>query len=532
MRKPDDNHEITVAIIGSGMAGLVAGYLLNGDQDHRFDVQVFEMQDKLSLDSASITVPSENGMGIRVDLPMRAFAGGFYSNLRRMYQYLGVKYIPIQFLFPLSKTPISRSRKASPISDQGRKDDDGQEIVDDVDIIPSEPYFIHSSNNHRIPPVRPEHMGIWDWATEFVYLVFCFTWYTLCCFFIPPYSSRSQYQTASSPAGATKLEETSLSEPLGEYLQRIRLPTYFTQNYIIPQFSAVTTCSHEALLKFPAKDLIEYATQTFNVPYYVVQGGVNVVQKKLAEGLNIQLNSRVISVESHSDSSGSPSKVRVSYRIGREGTLYQKYFDHVIMAVTPDVVGAIFQPLRSTMTQVPTTTVESVVHNDVSSLCALSQTSLSDNTEGKVAADGCSRSPSSSSSSLSSSSPPRPETQVIHVRSSPAGLTEAVHECAASVLVTTVPITPIDPSKIIHRTRFTRVLRTPQSKEVVNRIFGSGSVAGGTPVKGHQWQNGNGNVWLVGGWCWDGMVLLEGCVVSAMRVADALGVYVPWRSVA
>ncbi|OAX78565.1 hypothetical protein ACJ72_07127 [Emergomyces africanus] len=526
MRKPNDNPRITVAIIGSGMAGLVAGHLLKGDQDQRFDVQVFEMQDKLSLDSASITVPSEDGMGIRVDLPMRAFAGGFYSNLKRMYKHLGVKYIPIRFLFPLSKAPISRSSKASPSSDQGRKDGDAQEGDDDDDeIIPSEPYFIHSSNNHRLPPVRPEHMGIWDWATEFLYLVFCFTWYMLCCFFIPPYSSRNQYQSMS-PAGATKLEDTPLSESLGAYLQRIGLPTYFTQNYIIPQFSAVTTCSHEALLKFPANDLIEYATQTFNVPYYVVQGGVNVVQKKLAEGLKIQLNSRVISVESHSSS---PSRVQVSYRIGGEGTLYQKDFDHVIMAVTPDVVGAIFQPLRSMMTHVPTTTVESVVHSDVSSLRVLSHTCLSDKREGKAAVDGSSR---SSSSSASSSSPPSPATQVIHVRSSPEGLTEAVHECAASVLVTTVPITPIDPSKIIHRTRFTRVLRTSQSKEVVNRIFGSSAVACGMPAKGHQWQNGNGNVWLVGGWCWDGMVLLEGCVVSAMRVADALGVYVPWRGVA
>jgi hypothetical protein len=42
------------------------------------------------------------------------------------------------------------------------------------------------------------------------------------------------------------------------------------------------------------------------------------------------------------------------------------------------------------------------------------------------------------------------------------------------------------------------------------------------------WKNGDGNVYLVGGWCWDGMVMLEGCIVSAIRVADALGVDVPW----
>ncbi|EEH11570.1 conserved hypothetical protein [Histoplasma capsulatum G186AR] len=515
MRKPKENPRTTVAIIGSGMAGLVTGYLLKQDQNQQFDVQVFEMQDKLSLDSASITAPTEDGKGVRVDLPMRAFAGGFYSNLRRMYKHLGVKYVPIQFLFPLSQVP--GSRKSSLSSSHGRENDaDCHGEGDDEKTIPSKPYFIHSSNNHRIPPVRPEHLGFWGWTTEFVYLSLCFLWYTLCCFLIPPYSSRNRYQSVSSLTGATRIEDASLAETLGEYLERIMLPKYFTQNYIIPQFSAVTTCSHEDLLKFPAKDLIEYSTQTYNVPYYVVQGGVNVVQKILAEGLNIQLNSRVISVESQS---GPSSKVRVSYRVGGEGTLHQRDFDHAILAVTPDVVGAIFQPLRSTMTHLPTTIVESIVHHDTSSLHPLSQTCHYGNKE------------SNATSSYGYSSSPPPETQVIHVRSSPAGFTEAIHECGRSVFVTTVPITPINPSKIIHRTRFTRVLRTPQSKEVVNRIFGRDPAASGVSEKSHQWRNGNGNVWLVGGWCWDGMVLLEGCVVSAMRVADALGVHVPWRTV-
>ncbi|QSS61261.1 hypothetical protein I7I51_03434 [Histoplasma capsulatum] len=449
MRKPKENPRTTVAIIGSGMAGLVTGYLLKQDQSQQFDVQVFEMQDKISLDSASITAPTEDGKGVRVDLPMRAFAGGFYSNLRGMYKHLGVKYVPIQFLFPLSQVP--GSRKSSLSSSHGRENDaDCHGEGDDVKTIPSKPYFIHSSNNHRIPPVRPEHLGFWGWTTE--------------------------YQSVSSLTGATRIEDASLAETLGEYLERIMLPTYFTQNYIIPQFSAVTTCSHDDLLKFPAKDLIEYSTQTYNVPYYVVQGGVNVVQKILAEGLNIQLNSRVISVESQS---GPSPKVRVSYRVGGEGTLHQRDFDHAIMAVTPDVVGAIFQPLRSTMTHVPTTFVESIVHHDTSSFHPLSQTCRYGNKE------------SNATSSYGYSSAPPPETQVIHVRSSPAGFTEAIHECARSIFVTTVPITPIDPSKIIHRTRFTRVLRTPQSKEVVNRIFGRDHAATGASEKSHQWRNGN-----------------------------------------
>ena len=120
------------------------------------------------------------------------------------------------------------------------------------------------------------------------------------------------------------------------------------------------------------------------------------------------------------------------------------------------------------------------------------------------------------------------KSQIIHLRSS-SGSTESIHEQPSSVIVTTCPATPIDPSKIIRRSGFTRVLRTPRSREVVNHIFDGSGSRNESLSKPLHWRNGDGNVWLVGGWCWDGMVLLEGCVVSAMRVADGMGLRIPWR---
>lgn len=75
------------------------------------------------------------------------------------------------------------------------------------------------------------------------------------------------------------------------------------------------------------------------------------------------------------------------------------------------------------------------------------------------------------------------------------------------------------------------MLRTPASRKLVNNIFSADFSSTGDGSKETllpEWKNGNGGVWLAGGWCWDGMVLLEGCVVSAMRVANALEVEVPW----
>jgi hypothetical protein len=34
--------------------------------------------------------------------------------------------------------------------------------------------------------------------------------------------------------------------------------------------------------------------------------------------------------------------------------------------------------------------------------------------------------------------------------------------------------------------------------------------------------------WVVGAWYWDGMALLEGCVMTARRVVACLDVDMPW----
>jgi hypothetical protein len=96
--------------------------------------------------------------------------------------------------------------------------------------------------------------------------------------------------------------------------------------------------------------------------------------------------------------------------------------------------------------------------------------------------------------------------------------------------VTTCPFSDVVSTQSNWRSvKFLRALRTPLSRRVVNNIFGENSTNPLLDEKQSSWRNGDNNVWLVGGWCWDGMVLLEGCVVSAMRVAEALNVDIPWH---
>ncbi|OJJ42088.1 hypothetical protein ASPZODRAFT_77734 [Penicilliopsis zonata CBS 506.65] len=422
----------TVAVVGSGMAGLVAAYLLAHDRQRRFCVEIFETQNQLSLDSASFSLASD-----RVDIPMRALDDGFHVQLKNMYDHLGVACTSPRFLYPLSTIAADGSK--------------------------TPPHFIHSSSNHRVPPVKPVHCGYISWAVRTLCLAVCYLWFTAACFVVRPGDEES----------------------LRGYLNRIHLPRFFIATYLLPLMSSVTTCPHEALLAFPAVDAVQYARKTYRQPHYTVVGGVQGVQTKLAEGQTVRLGATVTAVENRG------SKTRLSWTQS-DAVLLSAEFDHVVLAVTPNVVASIYPALRESMRCIPVVVGESVVHRDLSSLPPACQ-------------------------SLN-----RGAAEILHICSDGSS-TESIH-VYPSALVTNFPIAPIDPDKVLHRARLTRVLRTPTSRRTVNEIFASGADRGEKA-----WRNGDGNVWLVGAWCWDGMVLLEGCVVSAMRMADSLGVQVPWR---
>ena len=397
---------------------------------------------------------------------MRAFAGGYYNKLRAMYDYLGVQYHPQRFLFFFSIA-----------SDPG---------VERTTITNEKPYFIHSSNNHLIPPIRPPGTPLFTYLLEIAYLLLCYLYFSLCCFLVV------------TRAGTEK----AASESFGQYVRRIHLPEHFVSSYLLPLMSSVSTCSHEELLAFPAIDLIEYKRKTTGAQHYVVSEGVRDVQRKLSKELDIRLGSKVVDIE--------PGDCGVRIRwLNQTSTseivALDEQFGKVVLAVSPSVVAAVFEPLRNAMLRIPTKEVTSVVHNKTASRSSPNV--------------GLSKSGSNA--------------QIINFRSShkPSPRTESRHVQNSNTVVTTCPLQPIDPSEIIQETTFTRVLRTPESRQICNSIFGRRSVREeGAPIeKAKRWRNGDGGVWLVGGWCWDGMVLLEGCIVSATRVAEGLGVEVPWR---
>jgi hypothetical protein len=394
---------------------------------------------------------------------MRAFAEGYYKNLIRMYKYLGVRYRSQLFIYSFEKHPVRET-----LSERSK-----------------ECYFVYSSNNHRFPPIRPKGISLFSWLMEIMYVAVCYCWWSLCCSWISPLPATNSH----------------LCESLDEYLRRIMLPRNFVNFYLLPLLSSVATCSHEALLQFPARDLTEYKRQSSGGQHYTVSG-LHEVERRLGSGLEARFSAMVTKVEVLQN-----KRLRVVWNTSGN-VIHEEIFDQVVLAVAPDIAGRTFQPLVKATAQIPTTIVQSIVQSG-----------------------GIKRSMNNTTASGLASKGARAAQTIYFRTSARLAQTESIHVHASGATVTTCPFSDISSAQnVLKSVKFLRALRTPRSRRVVNDIFGENLTSPLLDEKQSSWRNGDDKVWLVGGWCWDGMVLLEGCVVSAMRVASALDVDIPWRA--
>ncbi|PHH82718.1 hypothetical protein CDD82_5073 [Ophiocordyceps australis] len=478
----DQPSQIKVAIIGTGLAGLTTAHLLHNDAARRFHVTLFEQAETLAFDGASVAVrDDETGLVERLDLPMRACAGGYYANLLRMYNYLGIPLHPVRFLFVFARALSCCSELSEALTPQQAGSVTGS-------------YFIHASNLHQTPPPRPTTRHPLAYVAETLFLIICYCWFTAACFFVPPLAISHNTQTGG--------------ETVAQYLDRIWLPQRYVSHYLLPLMSSVATCSHNDFLAFPASDLINYKKLSHGQQHYTVCGGVQQVQSKLAKGLrDIRLASRVLSLQA---TNGCVLVRYMSRRASHSQPILEEcLFDRVVLAVSPDVAASLFRPLAAVLGQFPTKRVESSVLSPKSHVFTVVQAN-------EKAATHCMHHNSNVSPA-----------QVITLRTSLSkheSTTEALHALPSGLLVQTCPLSPNQDSACLLQTaKFTRTLRTPQSKAATLSIV-QGAASGDEGA----WTNGQDNVWLAGSWCWDGMVLLEGCVISAMRVARDCGVEIPW----
>ncbi|CDS01526.1 hypothetical protein [Sporisorium scitamineum] len=382
--------EVRVAIVGSGLTGLVATYILtaptsNSSNGVKVTVDIFERAAALGMDSASISVPlppasssattasprtissclstddshgtlrprphkrlkletrtlSDAGSipqrSMRIDVPMRAFTGGYYPQLLALYCHLGIRIKKTNFTYsfaalppstaaavpcsatlssPSSTTSSSGTRPSSPQSESTAAATwpPSSSIVEGVQApspsilyngangvrgvsLPADLRQPRLSNPARVSNILDQISRIRAYFASLVLLVLGYfqllviaLWHhhlghtcdpshplrthTLSDLVSDPFPTRSP-AASRDPSHSLRSRLGLVIEPVVESLLRrtICLDERFAQQTLTPLFSAVMTSSLDSVWSCPASEVLDYVALTLGKDHFVVKDG-------------------------------------------------------------------------------------------------------------------------------------------------------------------------------------------------------------------------------------------------------------------
>lgn len=232
-----------VAIVGSGISGMGAAYLLNG-AGH--DVTVYEAGSHVGGHARTLQVPYGN-RDVAVDTGFIVFNHQNYPHLCGMFRHLGVATEKSDMTFALSEN--------SGELEWGAKN----------------PNAVFGQRSNLL---RPEFWG-------FVFDIFRF--------------NRKALKTAQANPGMT----------LGQLLAHIGTGEWYAKYFILPIGGAIWSCSLEQMLHFPALTFVDFFKRhgllsvVGQPQWYTVTGGSREYVKRLVAPYQdkIRLNTPVVRVE-------------------------------------------------------------------------------------------------------------------------------------------------------------------------------------------------------------------------------------------
>ncbi|KIY66805.1 hypothetical protein CYLTODRAFT_437293 [Cylindrobasidium torrendii FP15055 ss-10] len=283
---------VKVAIVGTGLAGLTAAYLLtkhaDEDADVVFDVHVFDKTNTLGMDSSSISLPIPGEEDTwRIDVPMRSFQGGYYPQLIALYRKLGVAFVARDFTYSFSWL-AGQAQSRSITADMIYNGANGAKGVD----MPAKLLDAHNQSAFLFGK-----MFIWISSRVF----FAFWVLQVACCYIRlvwlsiPFVRPKRIETMSY---ATWVNRTIPASALSRWTGFDRAWHDFTTAVLIPMFSGVCTAPEEEIRNHPVEELLDYIWLSLGTHHYLVKNGVRDVVQRLTTSIkNVHLSSPITSLE-------------------------------------------------------------------------------------------------------------------------------------------------------------------------------------------------------------------------------------------
>jgi len=294
-----------VAVVGSGIAGLSAAWLLG----RQYEVTLFERHGTPGMGAYNLT-HKDGSIEERIDVPLRAFNTCYYKNLVALYDEMGVE---------MKRTNHSAS---------------------------------YSSNNNE--------------SIYFGYQYFNFGKRALPMFANLKSLNLKSLLIAkdaarfllSSKRDRNKGRTDGLS--IEQYLRANRYSNAFIEEIILPSFAAICTCSYEAVRQYPAETIIDFLASgmLFNGIWRAKHGAEDAINKMLENCDTIHCHAEVKKITKHKGG------VQI---LESNGKSHQ--FDYVIIAVQANQAAKLITDDESNalalLNKIPYERSEVVVHGDI-----------------------------------------------------------------------------------------------------------------------------------------------------------------------
>lgn len=238
----DHRHKPSLAVIGTGIAGLTAAYLLKA----KYRVTVFESQARAGMGAHSVDYVS-NGITRRIDIPLRIFCRGYYENLFALYNHIG------------------------------------------VEIVTSDHSGIFADADGRVKM----HYGNIRWGESQISYLKGRSWLSSTAWTIG-LQSRRFFARAKRDIGRAELADLSF----GEYLYQAETGQAFADTVLLPMLSVTCTCDYQAVRDYPADIMLDYLTCGIHeIGIMSAAKGVDDIVPRMLVDVELRTNSPVAAIE-------------------------------------------------------------------------------------------------------------------------------------------------------------------------------------------------------------------------------------------